>query len=80
LEFLAGIYERKLVLRDGTAVPLKFARTISSSQVIAGQTVDLVAFGDFRLSNLIVIPDGSPAKATVVLAQPKRKTGRGGSL
>ena len=72
--------EPNLVLRDGTAVPLKFARTISSSQVMAGETVQLVAVGDFRLGNFVVISAGSPARATVVLAEPKRKTGRGGSL
>jgi hypothetical protein len=72
--------EGKLVLRDGTAVPLKFAHPISSSQVIAGETVDLAAVGEFHLGNFVVIAAGSPARATVVLAEPKRKTGRGGSL
>lgn len=70
----------KLVLADGTPVRLKFARTVSSSDVIAGETVDFQVVEELRLVDMIVIPKDSPARATITMAQAKRRMARGGNL
>lgn len=70
----------KLALADGTPVRLKFARTVSSSDVIAGETVDFQVVEELRVVDMIVIPKDSPARATITMAQAKRRMARGGNL
>jgi hypothetical protein len=72
--------DSKLVLPDGTAVRLRFVRTVVSSQVIAGETVNLQVVQEVRVGDFVAIPEHGPAKATVILAQAKRAMGRGGNL
>lgn len=69
-----------LVLRDGTSVRLRFVQPVISSQVIAGDTVDLQIVEPILLGKVTVIAKSAPAKATVTLAQAKRALGRGGNL
>jgi len=76
----ASASDSKLVLHDGTPVRLKFIHAVDSSQVIAGETIDLQVVQEVRLGSRTVIPEHSPAKATVTLAQAKRAMGRGGNL
>lgn len=70
----------ELILKDGTAVPLRFGRRVVSSQVIAGEKIDLEVTTEVRIGDLIVICKDSLAQATVTLAQAKRAMGRGGNM
>lgn len=70
----------KLKLTDGTPVRLRFVRAVVSSQVIAGEKVPLEVVEPVLVSNLVVIPQHSPAEATVTMAQAGRSVGRGGNL
>lgn len=46
----------RLILEDGTPVRLKFGRTVSSAEVIAGETVDFQVVEEVRVGELVVIP------------------------
>ena len=72
--------EEKLVLQDGTPVRLRFMRAVISSQVIAGETINLQAVEEVQVGGLAAIALYAPAKATVTMAQAKRSMGRGGNL
>jgi hypothetical protein len=70
----------ELILKDGTPVPLRFGRRVVSSQVIAGEKIELEVTTEVRIGELIVICKDSRAQATVTLAQAKRAMGRGGNM
>jgi hypothetical protein len=67
-------------LEDGTPVKLRIARTVSSADAHVGETVDFEVLDEVRLSNLLIIPKGGVAWATVTEAQSKRRMARGGKL
>ena len=60
------------VLQDGTPVKLRIGQTVSSADAHVGETVDFEVLEEVRLSNLLIIPKGGVAWATVTGAQPKR--------
>src|ERR1700730_7268790 len=68
------------VLEDGTPVKLRIARTLSSADAHVGETVDFEVLEEVRLGNLLMIPKGGVAWATVTEAQSKRRMARGGKL
>jgi hypothetical protein len=68
------------VLEDGTPVKLRINRTISSGDAHLGETVDFEVLEDVSIDNLLVIPKGGLAFATVTEAQAKRRMARGGKL
>jgi hypothetical protein len=70
----------RVVLKDGTPVQLKFGRKVVSSQVIAGEKLDLRVAEEVRIGELLVVPKDSVAVAMVTMAQAKRAMGRGGNL
>jgi hypothetical protein len=70
----------KLVLTNGTPVELKFTRTVSSSQVIAGEKIDLQVTSKVRIGDVVVIGKDCMAEAVVTVAQAKRPMARGGYL
>jgi hypothetical protein len=70
----------KLVLKNGTPVELKFTRTVSSSQVIAGEKIDLRVTSEVRMGDVVVIGKDALAEAVVSVAQAKRTMARGGYL
>lgn len=67
-------------LEDGTPVKLRLTRNLSSGTDKKGDTVDFEVLEDVSVKDLIVIPRGSIAWATITEAQPKRRMGRGGKL
>ena len=69
-----------LVLEDGTPIKLRLARTISSADETVGDQIDLEVIEELQIDNVIVIPKGSVALATVTSAQAKRRMARGGKL
>lgn len=67
-------------LEDGTPVKIRTNRTISSSDATVGETVDFEVLEDVMVNNVLVIPKGGMAFATVTEAQSKRRMARGGKL
>src|SRR5512133_3884631 len=70
----------KFGLEDGTPVKLRLQRTISSSDAKVGDTIDFDVLEEIRINDLLVVPKGGIAWATVTQAQGKRRMGRGGKL
>jgi PEGA domain len=68
------------VLDDSTPVKLRIGRTVSSAEAQVGDNVDLEVLEEVKVGDVIVIPKGGTAIATVTEAQPKRRMGRGGKL
>jgi hypothetical protein len=71
---------RRLVLKNGTPVELKFTRAVASSQVIAGEKIDLQVTSEVRMGDVVVIGKDCLAEAVVTVAQGKRTMARGGYL
>jgi hypothetical protein len=67
-------------LEDGTPVKLRLTRNLSSASDKTGDKVDFEVLEEVKVDNLIVIPRGGIAWATITEAQPKRRMGRGGKL
>jgi hypothetical protein len=67
-------------LEDGTPVKMRTNRTISSSDASVGETLDFEVLEDVLINNVLVIPKGGMAFATVTEAQAKRRMARGGKL
>src|ERR1700733_571301 len=67
-------------LLDGTAVKLRLAETISSSNAKVGQQVPFEVTEDVVVQGVPVLPKGAQAIASVTDANPKKSMGRGGKL
>jgi hypothetical protein len=67
-------------LEDGTPIKLRSARTISSADAHAGDTLDFEVLEDVLVAGTLVVPKGGIAWGTVTEAQSKRRMGRGGKL
>jgi len=67
-------------LEDGIPVKLRLTRNLSSGSDKTGDKVDFEVLEEVKVDNLIVIPRGGIAWATITEAQPKRRMGRGGKL
>jgi len=67
-------------LEDGTPVKLRLTSDLSSANAVVGQTVDFRVVEAVRVKDIVVIPEGGIAWATVTEAQHKRHLGRGGKL
>src|SRR5258706_10597196 len=67
-------------LEDATPVKLRINRNISSADAQVNETVDFEVLEDVKVRDVVVIPRGGMAWATVTEAQPKRRMGRAGKL
>jgi hypothetical protein len=67
-------------LLDGTAVKLRLAETLSSSNAKVGQQVPFEVTEDVVVQGVTVLSKGAQALATVTDASPKKSMGRGGKL
>src|SRR5262249_8353273 len=67
-------------LEDGTPVKLRTARTISSADAHAGDTLDFEVLEDVLVGGVLVIPKNGIAWGTVTEAEPKKRMARGGKL
>ena len=65
-------------LEDGTPVKLRINRTISSEDAKVGDTVDFEVLEELKSRDVVLIPRGGIAWATVTEAQSKRRMGRAG--
>jgi hypothetical protein len=71
---------QQAVLPEGTPLRMRMNRTVSSADANVGDNVDFETLDDVNLGDLVVIPHGSTAMATVTEAVPKRRMARGGRL
>jgi hypothetical protein len=69
-----------LVILEDTPVRLKLLQTLSSGTSKVNDKVDFEVIEEVKVKNVIVIPQGGTAIATVTEAQPKRRFGRAGKL
>jgi PEGA domain len=67
-------------LEDGTPIRLRLSRNVSSADAKTGETVDFEVLEEVKVGNVIVVPRGGVAWATVTDAEPKKRMGRGGKL
>lgn len=67
-------------LAEDTPVRIKIARTMSSKDARVDERVDFEVLEDVKVGEIIVIPRGAMAIATVTEAHPKRRMGRAGKL
>jgi hypothetical protein len=67
-------------LEDSTPVKLRIDRNISSADAQVNETVDFEVLEEVKVHDVVVIPRGGTAWATVTEAQPKRRMGRAGKL
>ena len=67
-------------LEDATPVKLRINRNISYADAQVNETVDFEVLEDVKVHDVVVIPRGGTAWATVTEAQPKRRMGRAGKL
>jgi hypothetical protein len=65
---------------DGTPVRIRINQTISSADAKVGQNVDFEILDEVKVADVVVIPKGGLALATVTEAQSKKSMGRGGKL
>src|ERR1700730_9039441 len=61
-------------------VHLVLSENLSSASAVTGQTVEFEVVDDIVVNDLVVIPHGSTAWATVTEAQHKRHLGKPGKL
>src|SRR5436309_9183270 len=67
-------------LEDGTPIKLRLTRNLSSADVNTGDRVDYEVLEDIKVKDVIVIPRGGLAIATITEAQHKRRMARDGKL
>ena len=67
-------------LLDGTPVKLRLSETISSADAKVGQEIPFEVIEDISVDQVVVLPKGSTAIATVTEADHKKSMGRAGKL
>src|SRR5260370_36048070 len=67
-------------LEDATPVKLRINRNISSADAQVNETVDFEVLEEVKVHDVVVIPRGGTAWATVTEAQAKRRMGRAGKI
>jgi hypothetical protein len=67
-------------LLDGTPVKLRLSQTISSADAKVGQEIPFEVVEEVSVDQVVVLPKGATAIATVTEADPKKSMGRAGKL
>lgn len=67
-------------LLDGTPVKLRLSQTISSADTKVGQEIPFEVVEDIAVDQVVVLPKGATAIATVTEAEHKKSMGRAGKL
>ncbi len=68
------------LLRDSTAVPLKFATDVNSKSAHEGDPVEFLLDEDLKVGDTVVVPKGAHAVATASAAKKAGMMGRPGEL
>ena len=71
---------KAFVLQDGTPIKLVLKQTVSSATAHVDDSVNFEVIEDVKVNDVVVIPHGTAAMATVTEAQEKRRMGRAGKL
>lgn len=79
-EVSSQVQPAQRILPQGTPVRIRINRTVSSADANTGDNIDFETLDDVKAGDVIVIPKGSTALATIMGAVPKRRMGRGGKL
>jgi hypothetical protein len=75
-----AVTPRGFLLEDATPVHLVLSENLSSASAVTGQTVEFEVVDDIVVGDLLVIPHGATAWATVTDAEHKKHLGRAGKL
>jgi len=67
-------------LEDGTPIKIRLTRNLSSADATTGDRVDFEVLEDVKVKDVIVVPRGGLALATITEAEHKRRMARGGKL
>src|SRR6266849_1095688 len=67
-------------LEDGTPIKIRLTRNLSSADATTGERVDFEVLEEIKVKDVIVVPRGGLALATITEAQHKRRMARGGKL
>src|ERR1700679_3960435 len=67
-------------LLDGTPIKLRLSETISSADAKVGQEIPFEVVEDISVDQVVVLPKGASAIATVTEADHKKSMGRAGKL
>jgi hypothetical protein len=76
----ATVPASELILHDATPVRLRLNRTLSSADATVGDSVDFEVLDDVSVDDVLVIPRGTIAIATITKAEHKKRMARGGKL
>ncbi len=69
-----------LALHDATPIRLKLTRDLSFTNIKPGEMFDFETVDDLRIDGLLVMARGLRVTATIAMAEPKTRMGRGGKL
>ncbi len=72
--------QAKLLLAQGTAIPLVFASDVSSKTAEIGDKISLTLADDLKIGGVVVARKGAPAVATVTEADPTAMAGTPGEV
>lgn len=70
----------ELLVHDATPVRLRLTRNLSSADAKTGDTVDFEVLEDVKVDDVLLIPRGNTAIATITEAEHKKRMARGGKL
>ncbi len=70
----------KLLLKEGTEIPLQFAQNLSSKTAAEGDPVHLILAEDLKVQGLVVAKKGAEALATVSHVKKAGMMGKAGEL
>jgi hypothetical protein len=70
----------RIVLKEGTEVPLVFATDLNSKTAVDDDTVNMTLAEDLKVGDVIVVKKGAPALATVTNAKKAGMMGKAGEL
>jgi hypothetical protein len=77
---LAITPSQEMVLRDGTPVRLRLARSLSSAHAKAGDEIDFDVMDDITIAGKTIMPRFTKAMGVITEAEHKKWAARGGKL
>jgi hypothetical protein len=76
----AAASAERVILKEGTEVPLVFSADLNSKTAVDDDTVNMTLAGDLKVGDVIVVKKGAPALATVTNAKKAGMMGKPGEL
>ncbi len=70
----------RVVLKEGTEVPLVFSADLNSKTAVDDDTVNMTLADDLKVGDIVVVKKGAPAVATVTNAHKAGMMGKPGEL